>query len=104
LTELVYDFSAGALRLLRDKSTDAAEVAVEPCECRLELSENEALDLTIYLDNSVVEVYANDRLTLTSRIYPTRAEAQGLSIGCDDGSARAQVAIWPMSSIWSDTS
>ena len=104
LTELVYDFSAGALRLLRDKSTDAAEVAVEPCECRLELSENEALDLTIYLDNSVVEVYANDKLTLTSRIYPTRAEAQGLSIGCDDGSARAQVAIWPMSSIWSDTS
>jgi len=103
-TELVYDFDACMLRLLRDDSTDEAEVTVDPCQCELVLSENEPLDLTIYLDNSVIEIYANDKITMTSRIYPSRADAQGLSLDCTGGSARAKVAIWQMSSIWGDTS
>ena len=70
------------LRLLRERSTDTAEVTVAPCECQLVLGAGEALNLTIYLDNSVVEVYANERVTMTSRIYPSRAEAQRLSLDC----------------------
>ena len=104
VTELVYDFYEQVLILTRDQSTDTAAVTVDPCQCELVLSENEPLDLTIYLDNSVIEVYANDRITLTSRIYPTRADAQALSIHSVSGSARAKVAVWQMSSIWGDTS
>ena len=104
LTELVYDFGAGSLRLLRDASTDADEVTVEPCECQLRLAAGEALALTVYLDNSVIEVYANDKITMTSRIYPTRDDARGLSMYCTSGSARVEAAIWQMSSIWRDTS
>ncbi len=100
LTELTYDYRTGVLRLLRDRSTDTAEVTVDPCECLLVLSDDEPLDLTIYLDNSVVEIYANDKITMTSRIYPTRADAQELSIQCVGGSARARAAVWRMSSIW----
>ncbi|MCY3865434.1 MAG: glycoside hydrolase family 32 protein [Chloroflexi bacterium] len=102
-TELVYDFDTRVLRLLRERSTDTAEITVAPCECQLVLGAGEALNLTIYLDNSVVEVYANDRVTMTSRIYPSRADALGLSIDCTGGSARAHVAIWPVASIWGDT-
>ncbi|MCY3833112.1 MAG: glycoside hydrolase family 32 protein [Chloroflexi bacterium] len=101
--ELVYDFRNGVLRLLRDKSTDTAEVSVDACECPLELPAGEALDVTLYLDKSVVEVYTNGRVAMTSRIYPARSDAQGLSLYCVGGAARAQVSIWPMSSIWSDT-
>ncbi len=103
-TELVYDFSAGSLTLLRERSTDTAEVSVEPCECQLALSENEPLDLTIYLDNSVLEIYANDRVSITSRIYPTRDDAQTLSLYCNGGSARIGATVWRMSSIWGCTS
>ena len=103
-TELVYDFSEGILHLNRERSTDTVEVTVEPCQCALVLAENEPLDLTVYLDNSIIEVYANDRVTMTSRIYPSRAEAKGLSLGCAGGSARARMAVWKMSSIWGGAS
>ena len=101
-SELVYDYRAATLRLLRDKSTDTAEVTVDPCECLLALGVGEPLNLTLYLDNSVIEVYANDRLSMTSRIYPSRDDAQGLQMLCAGGSAGAKVAIWKMSGIWQD--
>ena len=101
-TELQYDFGTGLLRLNRDRSTETAEVTVAPCQCQLRLEAGEALDLTIYLDNSVLEIYANDRISMTSRIYPSREDAQGLRIGSGGGSARANVKVWQMGSAWRD--
>ena len=99
-TELSYDFARGWLQLSRQHSTDTAEASVDPCECALELDADEMLDLRIFLDASVIEVYANQRLTLTSRIYPDRADANGLRISCAGGDAKAQVSVWQMGSIW----
>ena len=101
-TELSYDYESGSLRLQRDNSTDTAHVTVEPCECRLALDDGEPLNLTLYLDNSVIEVYANARLSMTSRIYPSRDDAQSLQMVCADGSATAKVAVWQMGGIWGD--
>ena len=101
-TELIYDFTRGALRLIREQSTDTAEVTVDPCECRLVLDDDEPLHLTLYLDNSVIEVYANERISMTSRIYPSRDDAQGLQMVCTGGRATAQVTVWQIDSIWQD--
>ena len=102
LSELIYDYKRSSLRLIREKSTDAAEVTVDPCECQLVLDDDEPLNLTLFLDNSVIEVYANERISMTSRIYPSRDDAQGLQLVCTRGSAKAQVAVWQMGSIWQD--
>ncbi len=99
-TELVYDFQAGVLRLIRERSSGGADVMLGPCECELALADDETLDLTIYLDKSVIEIYANDRLTMTSRIYPTRQDALGLNLSAIGGAAKAQMIIWEMGSIW----
>ena len=99
-TELSYDFARGRLRLERQHSTGTAEVSVGPCECALALDADEMLDLRIFLDASVIEVYANQRLTMTSRIYPDREDAQGLRVSCAGGQAAAQVSVWQMGSIW----
>ncbi len=100
MTELIYDYRDATLRLNRANSTDTAQVTVDACECQLTLADGEALKLTLYLDNSVIEVYANDRVTMTSRIYPSRPDAQGLQLLCAGGSATVRVAIWQMGSIW----
>ncbi len=99
-TQLEYDYRSGTLRLTRDQSTDTAGVTLDACEYALQLGNEEPLDLSIFLDNSVIEIYANDRLSMTSRIYPSRAEAQGLRLQAQGGSATTQVAIWRMGSIW----
>ena len=102
LSELIYDYKSSTLRLIREKSTNATEVTVDPCECQLVLDDDEPLNLTLFLDNSVIEVYANERISMTSRIYPSRDDAQGLQLECTRGSAKAQVAVWQMGSIWQD--
>ncbi len=60
-------------------------------------AKDEPLRLHIYLDASVIEVFANDRACLTSRVYPTRADSLGLATF---GAVPTQVDVWEMRSIW----
>ena len=58
------------------------------------LNENEPLRLRIFLDRSIVEVYANDRQCMTQRIYPTREDSVGIEVfsrGGDTTISRFQV-------------
>ena len=45
-----------------------------------ELSDGERLKLHIFLDRSVLEVFANGRQCMTQRVYPTRADSLGISV------------------------
>jgi beta-fructofuranosidase len=40
----------------------------------------ETLNLQIICDNSVIEIFANGRFALSTRAYPTRGDAVGLSV------------------------
>lgn len=46
----------------------------------LELGPDEPLRLRVFLDRSILEVFANDRQCLTQRLYPTRPDSLGVSI------------------------
>ena len=68
---------------------------------RTPLPSEQTLKLRIFLDRSVVEVFANDRVCLASRIYPTRADSRGLTLFARGGSARlSSLDAWEMRSIW----
>lgn len=57
--------------------------------------------LHVFLDKSVVEVFVNGCVTLSSRIYPTRADSQGLRLFSSGGSVTVtSLDIWLMKSIW----
>jgi beta-fructofuranosidase len=75
-----------------DPSVDHGRVASP-----LELGPAEPLELRVFLDASVIEVYANGRATLSTRVYPTRADALGLALFATDGVARLRtLEAWPM--------
>jgi beta-fructofuranosidase len=64
---------------------------------QLRLAPREALRLHVFVDRSLVEVYANDRLTITERIYPTRADSTGIALDADGGEARLRdLRIWTL--------
>jgi beta-fructofuranosidase len=46
----------------------------------LALAASEPLRLRIFVDRSVVEVFANERACMTARVYPTRADALGAGL------------------------
>ena len=53
-----------------------------------ELAPGERLTLRIFLDRSILEVFANRRQCVTQRIYPTRTDSTGISLFTRGGAAR----------------
>jgi beta-fructofuranosidase len=62
------------------------------------LSGRESLKLRVFVDKSVVEVFANDgQQAVARRIYPSRQDSLGVSLFAKGGSARAtKVRAWDM--------
>ena len=54
----------------------------------LELEANEPLQLRVFVDKSVVEVFANGRQAVMRRVYPSRADSIGTAVFSQGGSAR----------------
>ena len=62
-----------------------------------ELGAGELLKLQVFVDKSVVEVFANDRQAVTRRIYPTRADSLGVKLFSKGGSATVKkIQAWDM--------
>ena len=61
------------------------------------LKDNETLQLRIYVDKSVVEVFANSRQCITQRVYPTRTDSTGVRLVSRGGQAHFRsVQAWEM--------
>ena len=62
-----------------------------------ELAAGEPLQLRIFLDHSVLEVFANHRECITQRIYPTRPDSMGVRLFSKGGSAHVRfIRAWDM--------
>lgn len=94
-------YNADSQKLMIHKvspETNGAEsVHIRSVPHRLALGE--ALSLRILLDGSVLEVIANERTSLTSRIYPRHHDNQQLRL-YGPPAALSSLDIWEMPSIW----
>ncbi len=67
----------------------------------LTLKPDEPLRLRIFVDRSVVEVFANGRACVTERVYPTRPDSTTVRLGVQGGRATVRrLDIWRMRDIW----
>lgn len=86
-TLLYYDTDTKKLVIDRSQSSLNPNVNKDKKEMPLELKPYQPLKLRIFLDGSVVEVFANDRFAMASRIYPTSNEANGIEFFTNKGTA-----------------
>jgi sucrose-6-phosphate hydrolase SacC (GH32 family) len=64
------------------------------------LSNKENIKLHIYLDKSMIEIYINDEVSITDRIYFTDTDAKHIElIGFEDDKKLKKFQIWSMNSI-----
>lgn len=99
-TLIYYDRSKSELGVDRTKTTLSSEERTNGIQSgKMELS-GEALRLHIYLDRSMVEVYANGLKSLTTRVYPTLEDALGLKLLGDGKQKVKSVSVWKMKSIY----
>jgi beta-fructofuranosidase len=86
-TRVVYRPQARQLTIERSRSSLDAEVSRQDVQGLLVLDDGEPLRLRVLLDASVLEVYANERLCLSTRLYPTRGDSDRVSAFCDGGAS-----------------
>jgi len=60
-------------------------------EADLTLKKDEAVHFQIFVDHSVLEVFVNNRLCLTQRIYPTRDDSQGIMLFSKGGEVEVPI-------------
>jgi beta-fructofuranosidase len=70
---------------------------VQSQEAPFELQKGESLKLRIFLDRSILEVFANGRQCITQQIYPTRNDSLGVSLFSRGGSTNVKsINAWDM--------
>ena len=101
-TRIVYQWATQYLSIDRQRTSLDAKVDSDSYGGRVELKPGERLKLHAFLDHSVIEVFANERACLTSRIYPSRSDSLGLGVFTQSGNAQVHsLDIWELRSIWS---
>jgi beta-fructofuranosidase len=95
-TVIYYDNTDKKLKIdTRNSSLGIGRKTVESAP--FELIKGEPLVLRVFVDKSIVEVFANDRQAIARSIYPT-LNGQGLSVFANGGDARIKsIKVWELS-------
>jgi len=94
-TLLYYDADNGELVFDSTRSGDAGWKEVE--RAPFALRKGEDLQLRVFVDKSMVEIYANDRQAIARRVYPTRDDSLGIILFAKGGVATfSRVKAWDM--------
>ncbi|MEN9936598.1 MAG: hypothetical protein RLZZ387_3177 [Chloroflexota bacterium] len=86
-TLVYYDRPGARLVVDRTQSSLDADVERDVRATPLTLAEGERLRLRVFVDRSVVEVFANGRACMAARVYPTRPDALGVDLFARGGEA-----------------
>jgi beta-fructofuranosidase len=94
LRQLIVDCSRSSLDPATDRGRHVAPLSLGP---------GELVQLHIFLDRSVIEVFANERASITSRIYPVRPDSVTVALLAEESDARfSALEAWRLRSIWAE--
>ncbi len=79
-TEIVFNRTSHQLTLDRSHASLHDDAYRGVYSGQVDLPEGEPLTLHIFIDRSIIEVYANDRACLSARVYPTRPDSMGVAL------------------------
>jgi beta-fructofuranosidase len=88
VTKIIFNLEESSITVDRRHSSFKNLGASSPESGYFHLFPNEDLHVRIFVDDSIIEVYANDRFTLSSRIYPSLETSVGASFDFQDFDTR----------------
>jgi len=83
----VIAYEREARRLVIDRRCAGSGASDSPT-IALPLAPGETLDLRIFVDRSIIEVFANGYVCLSARVYPVRDDSDGVALFAEGGTAR----------------
>ena len=76
-------------------------LARPPETANFKLDDNELLELRIFVDTSILEIFANNRRYMTVRVHPGRDDSLGVSLRAQGSDALlCSLDVWQMKNIW----
>lgn len=100
-TLIVYCRSEASLSIDRTRSSLTDGVAKDVRSAPLVLQPNETLKLHLFVDHSVVEVYANEHTCLTTRVYPQGDGGYTPFLYAQGGNAQLlRLQAWNLKGVW----
>jgi beta-fructofuranosidase len=92
-TVVRFDRTKGRLEVDRTAASRSQDAIGGVSAAPLQLA-GESLELRLLLDRSVIEIFANERISITERIYPSRPDSVGVELIAEGGSARVADVRW----------
>jgi beta-fructofuranosidase len=90
-------------KLVVDTLHSSLDEAVKPgrYDIPLDFSGVSQLHLRVFLDRSIIEVYANDLAVITARVYPSREDSTGIALFAEGRSVMVErLDAWQMKAAW----
>jgi beta-fructofuranosidase len=98
-TRITFDRSAGQLTVDRQQSSLDAGTVRDTRAVQVRPAADGTLSLRVFVDGSVVETFASDGTSISSRVYPTRVDSRGVRFFAQGGSALLRsLDVWEMAS------
>ncbi len=95
-TRIAYERATGRLLVDRERASLDRSAHGGVHGGALALAPGEPLRLQVFLDRSIVEVYANGRACLTERIYPSRPDSLGIDLFARGGVIVTTLDVWEL--------
>jgi beta-fructofuranosidase len=92
-------FERDSRKLVVDTHTSSLDVDTETgrWELPVELSADGRLCLRVFLDRSILEVYANETVVITARIYPQREDSLGVALQAREAPVHVErISAWEL--------
>jgi beta-fructofuranosidase len=100
-TTIVYRPAAGQIFVERERSSEDQRADINAATMPVALAPGEPLELRIFIDHSIIELFVNGRHCLAARVYPTRRDSTGLRLFANGSPAKVVLAeIWEIDAIW----
>ncbi len=76
---------------------DEGRKTITQQEAPFNLGSGEKITFHVFSDRSIIEVFVNERICLTQRIYPTRDDSQGIKLFAEGGDIEiSKLTAWKM--------
>jgi beta-fructofuranosidase len=103
-TRIYWDIPFGIFQIERSNSSSNINTPKSSSSTILNISSGQLLDLHVFYDGSILEVFINEEKALSTRIYPEKMESIGLDFFAQGGTAKVQsVDIWEMKNMYDKT-
>jgi beta-fructofuranosidase len=100
-TRILYDRATQRLIVDRTRSSLDPTARRDICGAPFELADGQPLRLRVFVDRSIVEVFAGHGICMSSRVYPTRPDSLDVKLFARGGGAQLiSLDLWEMGAIW----